>query len=329
MPQSKIHRYLKHGTLPQLSVFEAVARLGSFTRAAEELYLAQPTVSVQIKKLTETIGLPLFEQVGKRVHLTEAGRELRTACQDIFKRLDTAEDGFDEIRGLKSGRLRLAVSTAANYYAPRMLAAFVLQHPGVEVSLQIHHREALIARMAENADDLYVFANPPTDAEIVTQMILPNPMVVFAHPDHPLAQEDGIPFEDFAREPFLMREPGSGTRMVAQRIFDAHGVTPRVRMELSTNEAIRQAILAGLGVSIMSRYTLGVDVEENQLATLDVEGFPLAHHWHFVYPVGKQLPVAAQAFMDFVRRNAKHPEIEFPARAVAVKQHGYDLSINS
>lgn len=307
MPQSKIHRYLKHGTLPQLSVFEAVARLGSFTRAAEELYMAQPTVSVQIKKLTETIGLPLFEQVGKRVHLTEAGRELCTVCQDIFKRLDTADDGFAAIRGLKSGHLRLAVGTTAKYFAPRMLAAFVLQHPGVEVSLQIHHRETLIARMADNADDLYIFANPPTDAEIVTQMILPNPMVVFARADHPLAPQEKIPFERFAREPFLMREPGSGTRMVAQQVFEAHGASPRVCMELSTDEAIKQAILAGLGVSILSHYTLGQDVEQNQLVTLDVEGFPLARHWYFVYPVGKQLPVAAQAFMDFVRKNAKYP----------------------
>lgn len=307
MPQSKIHRYLKHGTLPQLSVFEAVARLGSFTRAAEELYMAQPTVSVQIKKLTETIGLPLFEQVGKRVHLTEAGRELCTVCQDIFKRLDTAEDGFADIRGLNSGHLRLAVNTTAQYFVPRMLSAFALRHPGVEVSLQIHHRETLIARMAENADDLYIFTNLPTDVEIVTQMILPNPMVVFARADHPLAPQEKIPFERFAREPFLMREPGSGTRMVAQQVFEAHGVAPRVRMELSTDEAIKQAILAGLGVSIMARYTLGLDVEQDQLVTLDVEGFPLARHWYFVYPVGKQLPMAAQAFMDFVRKNAKCP----------------------
>jgi DNA-binding transcriptional LysR family regulator len=329
MLQSKIRRYIKHGTLPQLSVFEAVARLGSFTRAAEELYMAQPTVSVQIKKLTETVGLPLFEQVGKRVHLTEAGRELSNVCQDIFKRLDSAEDGFANIRGLKSGYLRLAVSTTGKYFAPRMLAAFVLQHPGIEVSLQIHHRETLIARMAENADDLYIFANPPADAEIVTQMILPNPMAVFARADHPLAQQQKIPFERLAREPFLMREPGSGTRMVAQQVFEAHGAAPRVRMELSTNEAIKQAILAGLGVSIMSRYTLGLDVEHDQLVTLDVEGFPLERHWYFVYPVGKQLPVAAQAFMDFVRKDAKRLVLDHLSLPGAVTQRRYDLSINS
>ncbi|MBX9810417.1 MAG: LysR family transcriptional regulator [Burkholderiales bacterium] len=306
MQPSKIRRYLKHGTLPQLSVFEAVARHGSFTRAAEELYMAQPTVSVQIRKLAETVGLPLFEQIGKQIHLTEAGRELYAACHEIFSTLHGVESTLSDIRGLKCGRLQLAASTTGKYFAPRMLAGFVQRHPGIEVSLQIHPRETLIERMAQNADDLYIFANPPTDSEVVTQMILPNPMVVFARADHPLARERNIPFERFAREPFLMREPGSGTRMVAQQIFEQRGVRPSVRMELSTNEAIKQAILAGLGVSIMSRYTLGLGVAQDQLVTLDVEGFPLERHWYFVYPVGKQLPVVAQTFMDFVRKEVKN-----------------------
>lgn len=305
MQQSKIRRYLKHGTLPQLSVFEAVSRLGSYTRAAEELYMAQPTVSMQIKKLADTIGLPLFEQLGKRVHLTDAGRELYATCQGIFETLNAAEDNFANLRGLKSGRLRLAASTTGKYFAPRLLAAFVQQHPGIEVSLQIHHRETLLDRMSENADDLYIFTNPPPESEAMRQVILPNPMAVFARADHPLARQKNIPFERFAREPFLMREPGSGTRMVAQQVFESRGAKPSVRMELSTNEAIKQAILAGLGVSIMSRYTLGLDVEQDQLVTLNVEGFPLEHHWYFVYPIGKQLPIVAQAFMDFARQQAK------------------------
>ncbi len=327
MPQAKIHRYLKHGTLPQFNVFEAVARLGSFTRAAEELYMAQPTVSVQIKKLTETIGLPLFEQVGKRVYLTEAGRELCATCQGIFETLNAAEDNFANLRGLKSGQLRLAVSTTGKYFAPRMLAVFVQKYPGVEVALQIHNRGRLLERMSENLDDLYIFTNPPTDAEIVTQMILPNPMVVFARADHPLAQQKKIPFERFAREPFLMREPGSGTRMVAQEIFEAHRKKPVVRMELSTNEAIKQAILAGLGVSIMSRYTLGLDTGHDHLVTLDVEGFPIARYWYFVYPIGKQLSMISQAFMDFVRREAKHLFLEHVA--AGGPEWEFDLSVDN
>jgi DNA-binding transcriptional LysR family regulator len=305
MSQSNIHRYLKHGVLPQLTVFEAIARLGSFTRAAEELFLAQPTVSVQIKKLTETVGLPLFEQIGKRVHLTESGRQLYAACQTIFKTFLHLEDTFSDLRGLKSGRLQLAVITTGKFFAPRMLAAFVQRHPGVEVSLQIHNRQTLIERLADNEDDLYIFANPPQEPEVVTQMILPNPLVVFARADHPLAREKNIPFERFAQEPFLIREPGSGTRMVAQRLFEQRGLKPWIRMELSSNEAIKQAILAGLGISILSRYTLGLDVEQTQLVTLDVEGFPLEHHWYFVYPTGKQLSLVAKTFMDFVRVEAK------------------------
>jgi DNA-binding transcriptional LysR family regulator len=305
MPQSKIHRYLKHGTLSQLSVFDAVARLGNFTRAAEELYMAQPTVSVQIKKLTETIGLPLFEQVGNHVHVTETGRELQTACREIFQALVKIDDRLASIRGLESGRLWLAVSTTGKYFAPRMLAAFVQQHPGIDVSLQIHNRQTLLERLANDVDDLYLFADPPGDVEVVVQQILPNPMVVFARSDHALAKQKCIPFERLAQEPFLMREPGSGTRTVAEEIFARHGLQPQIRMELSTNEAIKQAILAGLGVSIMSRYTLGLEVEQDQLVTLDVDGFPLERHWYFVYPIGKQLPVVAQAFMDFTRENVQ------------------------
>jgi DNA-binding transcriptional LysR family regulator len=305
MTQNKIRRYLKHGMLPQMRVFEAVARLGSYTRAGEELYMAQPTVSVQIKKLTETVGLPLFEQVGKRVHLTDAGRELYATCHQIFDCLNAAEDNIANLRGLKSGRLRLAVSTTGKYFAPRMLGAFVKQHPGLEVSLQIHHRETLIERMSRNEDDLYIFANPPAGGDVVTQTILPNPMVAFARADHPLAGQKDIPFSRFAQEPFLIREPGSGTRMVAQQLFEQHGLTPNVRMELSTNEAIKQAILAGLGVSILSKYTLGLDTEQDDLVALDVEGLPLEGHWYFAYPTGKQLTMVAQSFMEFVRKEAK------------------------
>ena len=323
MPHSKIRRYLKHGTMHQLSVFEAVARLGSFTRAAEELHIAQPTASVQIKKLAETMGLPLFEQVGNRARLTEAGRELQAACRQIFQELARIEDRLSSIRGLESGRLWLAVSTTGKNFVPRMLAAFVQQHPGIDVSLQFQNRDALLGRLGDDADDLYIFADPPRDADVVVQQIMPNPMVVFARSDHPLAREAHIPFERLAQEPFLMRERGSGTRTVTQEMFARHGLQPRVRMELSTNEAIAEAILAGLGVSILSRFTLDPEAAPDRLVTLDVEGFPLERHWYFVYPIGKQLPVAAQAFMDFTREHVqrqlatRHPAPNRAAHAVA------------
>ena len=301
MPQSNIRRYLRHGTLPQLCVFEASARLGSFTRAAQELHMAQPTASTQIKKLTETVGLPLFEQIGKHIYLTEAGNRLQASCKELFRALSDLEDKLAGMRDLDCGQLHLAASTAAKYFAPRMLAEFVRRHPGIEVSLQVHNRQALLERLAANQDDLYVFADPPRSEEFVTQAILPNPMVVFARADHPLAREKSIPLARLAQEPFLMREPGSGTRITAEDIFERRGLKPCVKMELSTNEAIKQAILTGFGVSILSRYSFGLDAEPAGLICLDVEGFPLEQHWYFVYPVGKQLSTTARAFMDLVR----------------------------
>src|SRR5512145_2290102 len=198
MPQANIRRFLKHGTLPQLRVFEASARLGNFTRAAHELHMAQPTASVQIKKLSETVGLPLFEQVGKRIYLTEAGRRVYAGCNDVFQALSKLEEMLSEMRGLASGQLRLAVTSTAKYFVPRLLGAFIQRHPGIEASLQIHNRSELIARLANNEDDLYLFADPPVEQEVVVQAILSDPLVVFARSDHPLAGEKRIAFARFA-----------------------------------------------------------------------------------------------------------------------------------
>jgi len=306
MPQSNIRRFLKHGVLPQLRVFEASARLKSFARAAEELHLAQPTVSVQIKKLSQTVGCPLFEQVGKRIYLTAAGQSVYAGCSDVFGALSSLEERLAEMRGLDSGHLQFAVTSTAKYFAPRLLGAFIQRYPGVVTSLQVHNRSTLIERLRNNEDDLYMFADPPDQEEVMVQAILSNPLVVLAHSDHPLAGERGIALARLANEPFLIREPGSGTRMVTLKLFEQHGLTPKIRMELSTNEAIREAILTGLGISILSRYTLGLEPEQSKLVCLDVEGFPLESHWHFVYPVGKHMSVAARAFMDFTRVEAKN-----------------------
>ena len=305
MLQPNIRRYLKHGTLPQLRVFEASARLGSFSLAARELHMAQPTASVQIKKLTETVGLPLFEQVGRRVYLTDAGQRLYAGCHDVFRALSVLEETLNGLRAMESGHLRLAVCSTGKYFATRMLGAFMQRYPGVEASLEIHNRKTLIDRLANNEDDLYVFASPLEREDVVTQALLPNPLVVFARDDHPLANARQISFKRIAAEPFLMREPGSGTRLLATKLFEQRGLTPRISMELSDDEAIKEAILAGLGVSIMSRFTLGLEPEPSRLICLNVDGFPLENHWHFAYPVGKQLSATARAFMDFARLEAK------------------------
>lgn len=304
MPQTRIRRYLRHGMLPQLSVFEAVVRLGSFTRAAEELYMAQPTVSVQIKKLTETIGMPLIEQVGKTLRLTPVGKELQAVCREIFHTFSRFEQQVAELRGMQTGTLDIAVSTVAKYFASRMLVEFAKAYPGIDVRMHVGHRGSLLERMAANTDDLYLMTNPPDGNEVVSQRLLPNPIVVLARHDHPLAGQKNIPFARLAEEPLIMREAGSGMRMTAERVFDERGLAPRVRMELGSNESIREALAGGLGVSIMPRQMAGVDLEAN-LAVLDVEGFPLESYWYLVYPVGKQLSFIAQTFLDFVRTHAQ------------------------
>ncbi len=305
MLQPNIRRYLKHGTLPQMRVFEASVRLGNFTRAAQELHMAQPTASVQIKKLTETIGLPLFEQVGKHVYLTDAGQRLYAGCNEIFRAFSTLEETLNGLRAMENGHLRLAVCSTGKYFAPRILGAFIQRYPKVQASLEIHNRDALIERFAHNADDLYIFGSPLARDDIVTQALLPNPLVVFARDDHTLASARHISFERIAQEPFLMRETGSGTRFLATQVFERNGFTPKLSLELSTDEAIKEAILAGLGVAIMSRFTLGLESGPSRLICLDVDGFPLEYHWYFAYPVGKQLSATARAFMDFSRIEAK------------------------
>lgn len=304
MPHSDIRRYLRHGTLPQLRVFEAVARLGSYTRAAEELHVAQPTVSVQIKKLTSTVGVPLLEQVGKQVHVTGAGRELYRACTEIFGVFSGVERSFANQRGLKAGSLRVAVTSTGKYLAPRLLAAFVKTHPGLEIALHVGSWRDIVTRLAQNSDDLYILGNPPGEAEVVVQRILPNPFFVFARADHPLADARDIPFEDIATEPLLVREPGSGTRQVMERAFADHGLKPRVVMEVASDEGIREAVMAGAGIAILSRHALGLEAPTGVVA-LDVRGFPVESHWYVAYPLGKYTSPIAQAFLDFVRHHAR------------------------
>lgn len=299
---------MRHSTMRQFEVFEAIARLGSFTRAAEELFLTQPTVSMQIKKLTDAIGLPLFEQVGKKIYLTDAGRELHQTCRGLFDHLSRFEMAIADMKGLKKGTLRLAVVTTAKYFAPRLLGPFCQQHPGIEVSLKVSNRERVLERLADNQDDLYILGQPPEELEAVAEPFLENPLVVLAPIDHPLAGEKKISLARLAEEPFLMREPGSGTRMAAERLFATHGLTMKVRMELGSNEAIKQAIVGGLGVSVLSQHTLALDAPMGQLSILNVEGFPIERYWYVASPIGKQLSVVARTFLDYLKQAPKHVE---------------------
>lgn len=296
---------MKHATLRQLKVFESVARNLSFTRAAEELHLTQPTVSIQLKQLADIVGLPLLEQVGKKVFLTDAGRELLKACHDIFEGLSRFEMLVSDMKGVKAGKLRLAVITTAKYFVPRLLGPFCQRYPGIDVSLKVTNRERVLQRMADNLDDLYVLGQPPEHMEIVLEPFLENPLVVVAARTHPLAAENNIPLARLAEEAFLMREAGSGTRLATERFFAEHQMKIKVRMELGSNEAIKQAVAGGLGIAVLSAHTLALERGSDELAILGVEGFPIRRHWYVAHLKDKQPSVVALAFLDFLRAESK------------------------
>ncbi len=291
---------IRYATLRQLQVFEAIVRLGSFTRAAEELFLTQPTVSMQVKKLADVMGLPLFEHVGRNVRPTEAGLELHDACRRMFETLANLEMKLADLKGMKRGRLRLGVITTAEYFAPEILAEYSKLYPGIEVSLKVTNRDSIIGRMNNNEDDLYIMGRAPSDeTEVLACPFAPNPIVVMAPRNHPLVGKKNIPLERLIEEPFILREPGSGIRDATLRLFDDAGLRPNVRMELGSNEAIKHAIVGGLGVSVLSLHTLTLEGVQGPVAILDVKGFPILRHWYLVYPKGKELSLVARTFLDF------------------------------
>jgi DNA-binding transcriptional LysR family regulator len=296
---------MRHSTLRQLEVFAAIARLGSFTRAAEELHLTQPTVSMQVKKLTDAVGLPLYEQVGKKIYLTDAGRALHGFTRGLLDHFARFEMTLADMKGLKQGTLRLAVVTTAKYFAPRLLGPFCQQYPGIEVSLKVSNRERVLERLTGNEDDLYILGQPPQELDVMAEPFLENPLVVLAPAGHPLVGKRRIPLTRLAQEPFLVRETGSGTRAATERLFDEHGLRLKVRMELGSNEAIKQAIVGGLGVSVLSHHTLALGAPMGQLGILDVEGFPIVRHWYATYPTGKQLSVVARTFLDYLKHGPR------------------------
>lgn len=287
-------------TLRQLRIFEAVARHLSFTRAAEELHLTQPAVSMQIKQLEQAVDLPLFEQVGKKIYLTDAGREMAGFSKRINMVLEEAEQVVDEMKGLSRGRLTITVASTANYFLPRLWATFRAQHPEVSVSLHVTNRAGLIQALSENETDLVIMGQPPENMDLVAESFLPNPLVVVAPPSHVLARKKKIPLARLQQETFLVREPGSGTRSLMERVFAEKHLELATPMEMSSTEAIKQGVEAGLGLALLSAHTLEMESALNRLVILDVEGFPVMRDWYIVYRAGKRLSAVAQSFKDFV-----------------------------
>jgi LysR family transcriptional regulator, low CO2-responsive transcriptional regulator len=309
---------MRQSTLHQLKVFETVARLTSVTRAAEELSLTQPTVSMQIKQLTQNIGVPLFEQIGKKLYLTESGQELLLTCREIFDRLARFEMKVADFQGMKQGKLKLSTITTTKYFIPRALAPFCKLYPGIEIALEITNHERILERLNENLDDLYIISKIPERLDVSLHPFLENPLVVIAHKTHPLAAEKNIPISRLNHEAFIMRERGSGTRAAVEQLFAKHGVSVKVRLELGGNEAIKQAISVGFGISVLSQHTFTPEAAQSSgLTILDVQHFPIERHWYIVHPSDKQLSIVASTFFDFLQQES---------RTIADKMHlSYEL----
>lgn len=287
-------------TLRQFRVFEAVARNLSFSRAAEELHLSQPAVSMQVRGIEAILGLPLTEQIGRKIYLTDAGREVLHASQAITARLDDLQHNLAQLRSVDSGSLKLGVTATVNAVATGILVRFRGRHPGVAVHLDVSNRAAALDLLVNNRVDLAIMGQVPEGLDLAATRFMDNPLVVIAPPDHPLAGKRKVTFAQVAAEPFLVRETGSGTRGAMERFFSERGLEIRSSMEMNSNEAIRQAVQAGLGLGILSLQTLELELALQRLTVLKVEGFPIMRHWYLVHRADKRLSPVAQAFKQFV-----------------------------
>ncbi len=307
-----------HLTLRQLAVCEAVARHLSFTRAAEELHLSQPAVSMQVRQVEDSVGLPLFEKTGKQIHCTEAGEEIYRYAREIQQQLRELEDVMVSLKGLQRGHMRISVASTANHFCTRLLAAFSAKHPGTTFALDVTNRQQLLSQLANNQTDMVLMGKPPEGADLESIQFMENPLVVIATSDHPLAkhtlaQHTGpIPLKRLERETFVVREAQSGTRLAMNRFFEEKGIQLNTGMEMTANEAIKQTVAAGLGLGLVSIHTLELEVETGRLVVLDVQDMPIPRHWHMVHRAGKRLSPVVAAFQQFLLSEQARPLMRSP-----------------
>jgi LysR family transcriptional regulator, low CO2-responsive transcriptional regulator len=304
-----------HFTFRQMQIFESVARLLSFSRAAEELHLTQPAVSMQIRQLEDTVGLPLLEQVGKKIHLTEAGEELHHHCRVVARQLREAKEAMESLRQGVRGRLDIAIISTAEYFMPMLLARFCEAHPDVQLRLSVGNRERILEQLADNEVDMAVMGRPPAEVAVSAEPFARNPHVVIAAPGHRFANAKRLSVERIAEEPLILREKGSGTRQLLERLFSEHGLKLNARMEMSSNEVIKRAVAAGMGISLLSLHTLQLELQTGCLVILPVHGLPVVRDWHLVHLKDKRLPPVARAFKSYMLEHAERVIGEFTAAA--------------
>ena len=291
---------MRNVTLRQMRVFAAVARHLSFTRAARELHLTQPAVSQQMRLLEQEVGMPLIEQLGRKIRLAPAGSELLRYANQVTELLREAAESLAAMRGLKRGLLKLGAVSTAKYFAPALLSAFTPEYPEVNIKFTVGNRDEIVRLLAANELDLVIMGRPPAELATAATPFAPHPSVFIAAPQHPLVARRQLPLATLAQESLLVREEGSGTRASMERLFAEQGVAFRAQMEVSSNETIKQAVMAGMGISFISAHTLGLEVGAGRLAILDVVGLPIIRDWYVIQLREKRLPPIAAAFRAFL-----------------------------
>lgn len=289
-----------------MRLFLALAETGSVSGAARVMHVTQPTASMQLREMTDTVGVPLYEFIARRIHLTDAGLELARTARAMVAEWESFGQKIDALKGLTRGSLRLAVVSTAQYFIPRLLGNFCANHPNIDVALQVLNRDGVLARMRENLDDLYIMSMPPTDIVLEDRVFMTNPLVVIAPVKHRLAGLRKVTLRDLRADLFILREQGSGTRMAVDSHFKGAKFSATVRLELGSNEAIREAVAAGLGVSVISAHSLGpAPAAQHGVRVLPVEGFPVPSQWHIVWHAGKRLSPVAQVFAKHLEERGK------------------------
>ena len=287
-----------NATFRQLRLFLALAETGSVSRAARQCHITQPTASMQLRELTQSVGVSLYEVLARQVHLTDAGRELARTARAMVDEWASFEQRIDATKGLTRGRLRVAFVSTAKYFVPRLLGSFCERHPAIDISLEVLNRDGVVGRLRDNLDDLYIMSRPPTDIDLEDRVFMPNPLVVIAPAGHALAGRGPLALQELGAQSFILRERGSGTRMAIDAHLKRQRFKPNLRLELGSNEAIKEAVAGGLGVSVLSVHALTARPEDQGLAVLDVQSFPIESQWHVVWLRGKRLSPIAQVFQE-------------------------------
>ena len=292
-------------TFRQLKLFLALAETGSVSGAARAMHVTQPTASMQLKEVTQAVGVPLYEVISKKVHLTEMGRELAQTAREMVQTWEAFEQGVDSVKGLARGKLKVAVVSTAKYFMPRLIGSFCKKYPEIDVSLEILNRDGVVQRMRDNLDDLYIMSQPPRDLDLNDEIFMANPLVLVAAARSALVKQSGVLLADLAEQRFILRENGSGTRMGVDQYFKKNKFHPDIRMELGSNEAVKEAVAGGLGIGIVSRHSLHGQQKEHGVAVVNVKGFPILSNWHIVHPASKKLSPIATAFKLHMRKEMR------------------------